>query len=152
MHRLLARAALAALFACGHLSPAYAQRVPPVNIVGVSVLATHFLDSLAHESRVRRVETADCVVRYAVMHDTLLVSTVEGAAYVHGDSAHVYSYGPICPLGVPAVHTHLLPNIDPRPSAIDSASARVGGIWSLVLVVQDTSWRLLIYGGVPSPQ
>lgn len=131
----------------------HAQVPPPVTKFGVLPAAIGVLDSLARTSWSLRLETAGCVERYAVAHDTLLIAEIGPAHYARSDSMSIVTADStgICPPGVPSVHTHLAGLSNPLPSPIDSMTARRMGVWSLVLAVDSTQWRLVLYGGRPSP-
>jgi hypothetical protein len=137
--------------ACAAAKPATAPRPvkvpppPPVVTLAVAPPAKQFLDSLADDSRTNYVETAGCITGYAVVGDTLVLGRLEGASYDHADSVNIWSFTPLCPPGVPTIHSHILPRVWAPASRTDSLTSARVGTWAIILVVQDSGWRIIVY-------
>jgi len=142
-------AVLAAIVAatCAAPPPAFSQAPPPVHHFGASPQAKSFLDSLATEARTKRIENAGCLTGYAVIGDTLILGRIAAATYEHADSANIYGFvtTPMCPFGVPAIHSHNTAIVKPTPSRLDFNSSVREGFWAVVLIVRDTSWQITVY-------
>lgn len=141
MLKYIARIAL--LTAALVLPPSPARSQAPVRL---EAQAVRTIDSIATAARAQRVETAACVTAYTA--EPLTLVTVGPAAYVSADSLTIQTARgtTLCPFGVPTLHTHVAKNSIAEPSLTDLRSkSQSGAPFAFVVVVSDSSWRLVLY-------
>lgn len=123
----------------------YGPAAPPITHVAYAATVRGEIDSLAATARTTRTESAVCLAGYAVSNDTLTLATLTVGEYDRADSVAIYSHTPICPHGVPSLHTHVAYAGFPRPSATDVETERATGMWAAILSVTDSGWRVIVY-------
>lgn len=124
----------------------HAQTAPPMKKLRVTREAAVFLDSLATEARATNVENAGCAIAYSVRDSILTIEKFGPASYTKADSVAIYSEGPLCPHGVPVVHTHIdVEMTTDRPSDIDYGSRNRGGVWCLLVSVLSNGWVVRVF-------
>jgi hypothetical protein len=140
-------AVLAAIVAatCAAPPPAFSQAPPPVHHIAMTRGAFQTLDSLATQARSTRTENAACLADYGVARDTLFLVRFIGASYAKADSVTISSTTPICPFGVPTIHSHVAYDGYPQPSQVDVETSVKVGLWGMILSVTDSAWRIIVY-------
>jgi len=163
VRQLLGLFAATAIVACAAASPQTAPAPikvpppPPVITLGVAPPAHAALDSIANYTRTHRVEAAGCITSYAVIGDTLILGEISPpTASWTSDSLHIYSDGSsLCGRGEPTIHTHDMQihvlnshgwmSVMAPASPDDSVTSAKVGVWGMILVVSDSSWRIIVY-------
>ena len=145
MKRLL----LIALFAAGacDVTRIPAQRPPRVSEIFLEPQAAHFLDSLANDARMHRIENAGCVTGYTVADTVLRITAIGPAHYAHADSVSIRadSTGDICELGQPTIHAHVAWGGESGPSERDQMTGENRAFWSVLLQVYPNGYRVFLY-------
>jgi hypothetical protein len=159
--RFLRLAAVACAIAAAAVRPVAAQAAPDTvwstptppqaHVAALSAQARAFLDSLADLSRRTRTEQAGCMTGYRVSGDTLVIDRMQPTvATFTSDSVTIVAQADLCNPGVPVLHTHVATGrylaFQRQPSAIDVHTARLRGVFGLLLAVPpDSEWKLVLY-------